>query len=268
MTARTDTSMKAGRDPEGRSTRRLTLGLLAAAILTAISCATVERTMVAPPHIPTAQFVGDSSCGDCHEKHSKDFHTATHSAIKTEWHEAGTIGCESCHGPASMHTESGGALNTIVNPKKSPKVCFDCHMEMRGKFNLPHHHPLNEGDVSCSNCHDSHKGSAIRGGAASLAGMNDGCIQCHPAQAGPFAFQHEASREGCVMCHDPHGSVNEKMLVQRNGNLCLKCHIDARSATITVGGLPHSFLMTRGTCWSAGCHEAVHGSHVSSSLRF
>jgi hypothetical protein len=24
----------------------------------------------------------------------------------------------------------------------------------------------------------------------------------------------------------------------------------------------------RGTCWSAGCHEAVHGSHVSSSLRF
>jgi hypothetical protein len=23
-----------------------------------------------------------------------------------------------------------------------------------------------------------------------------------------------------------------------------------------------------GTCWSAGCHEAVHGSQVSSSLRY
>jgi hypothetical protein len=24
----------------------------------------------------------------------------------------------------------------------------------------------------------------------------------------------------------------------------------------------------QGTCWTAGCHEAVHGSRVDSSLRF
>ena len=256
MTARPDNSVKhAGREKGGRSTRRLAVGLLAAAILTAISCATVNRTMIAPPHIPSATFIGDAGCVECHEE-------------QTEWSEHGALGCETCHGPASIHTESGGALGTIVNPKRSPKVCFDCHLEMHGRFNLPHHHPLAEGEVSCSDCHDSHKGSAIRGGAATLAGASQGCIQCHPAQAGPFAFQHEAMREGCVMCHDPHGSVNEKMLTQRNGNLCLKCHLDARTSTVTVGGLPHSFLMKRGTCWTAGCHEAVHGSHVSSSLRF
>jgi len=269
MTARPDNpTMPPGRKEKGRSTRRLVICLLVAAVLTAISCATVERTMIAPPNIPSATFVGDASCAECHADQTREFHTATHAAIKTEWSEQGALGCETCHGPASVHTESGGALGTIVNPKRSPKICFDCHLEMRGRFNLPHHHPLAEGDVSCSDCHDSHKGSAIRGGGASLAGVNQGCIQCHPAQSGPFAFQHEAMREGCVMCHDPHGSVNEKLLTQRNGNLCLKCHLDARTSTVTVGGLPHSFLMKRGTCWTAGCHEAVHGSHVSSSLRF
>lgn len=226
--------------------------------------------MVAPPHVPAATFLGDAKCSECHEKHTRDFATATHAGIKTSWagEEGGaTIGCETCHGPASIHVESGGALRTIINPKKSPEVCFDCHLEMRGRFNLPHHHPLG-GGVSCSDCHDSHRGPAIRGNATQLAGINAGCVECHPAQRGPFAYQHEAVREGCTICHDPHGAVNAKLLTERNGNLCLKCHIDVRTANITVGGLPHQFLMTRGTCWTAGCHEAVHGSHVSTSLRF
>ena len=108
----------------------------------------------------------------------------------------------------------------------------------------------------------------MKHGAFSLATANDGCIQCHPAQRGPFVFEHEAMRDGCVICHDPHGSVNQKMLTERNANLCLKCHLDVRGSNIMVGGLPHQFLMQRGTCWTAGCHEAVHGSQVSSSLRY
>lgn len=252
----------------GRTVRLVIGCAVLGALFAAVSCMTGDRVMVAPPRIPNAQFAGSESCVTCHESQSKDFHTATHSAVKMEWNELGSLACESCHGPASIHVESGGAFGTIVNPKKSPKVCFDCHIEMRGRFNLPHHHPLTDGGVSCSDCHDSHKGPAIHAGAASLAGVNQGCVQCHPAQRGPFAFQHEAMREGCVMCHDPHGSVNAKLLTERNGNLCLKCHVDARTANITVGGLPHAFLMKRGTCWSGGCHEAVHGSHVSSTLRF
>ena len=248
--------------------RRVTAGLFVAAILGAISCSTIERTVIAPPHIPTAKFLGDAKCMECHEEQTRHFATATHSAVKTEWNKEGTIGCESCHGPASIHVESGGALRTIVNPKRSPTVCFECHLEMRGRFNLPHSHPLGGHGVSCSDCHDSHRGPAIRQGAAVLAGVNAGCVKCHPAQRGPFAFQHEAVREGCTVCHNPHGTVNAKLLTERNGNLCLKCHVDVRTSTITIGGLPHAFLMTKGTCWTAGCHEAVHGSHVSSSLRF
>lgn len=247
------------------TTAGLSLGL--------VSCMTGNQEMVVPPNIPGATFTGDESCVQCHETHTRDFAGATHSAIKTDWSEVGNLGCEACHGPGSLHVESGGAFHTIVNPKKSPDVCFQCHLELRSRFSLTSHHPigvdgLSGHEVTCSECHPSHKGPAIPETSTLLFGANDGCIKCHPAQRGPFAFEHEAMREGCVICHQPHGSVNAKLLTERNGNLCLKCHIDARSSDITVGGLPHQYLMGKGTCWTAGCHEAVHGSQVSSSLRF
>jgi predicted CXXCH cytochrome family protein len=99
---------------------------------------------------------------------------------------------------------------------------------------------------------------------------NSSCVKCHTSQAGPYVFEHEASREGCVVCHSPHGSVNQKMLKARNQNLCLQCHFQEQTAPgmIFIGGREHSSFVSRGTCWSGGCHEAVHGSHVSSSLRF
>ena len=237
------------------------------------SCKTGSFEMVVPPDIPGASFAGTESCVPCHEEHTRDFFTATHSAIKTDWSEVGNLGCETCHGPGSIHVESGGAFHTIVNPGKSPDACFQCHLELRSRFALPSHHPigvdsLGGREVTCSECHPSHKGPAIPEATTLLYGVNQGCIKCHPAQRGPYAFEHEAMREGCVSCHQPHGSVNAKLLTERNGNLCLKCHIDARTSDITVGGLPHQYLMERGTCWTAGCHEAVHGSQVSSSLRF
>jgi hypothetical protein len=35
-----------------------------------------------------------------------------------------------------------------------------------------------------------------------------------------------------------------------------------------IGGFDHAGFVSRGTCWSAGCHEAVHGSQIGSSLRY
>jgi hypothetical protein len=60
------------------------------------------------------------------------------------------------------------------------------------------------------------------------------------------------------------------MLTERNATLCLKCHFQQQtgSGNIVIGGRDHSGSLSRGACWSAGCHEAVHGSQVSSSLRF
>jgi hypothetical protein len=60
------------------------------------------------------------------------------------------------------------------------------------------------------------------------------------------------------------------MLTERNNNLCLKCHFQQvkPGGAILIGGSDHTARLQRGTCWTAGCHEAVHGSRVNSSLRF
>jgi hypothetical protein len=36
---------------------------------------------------------------------------------------------------------------------------------------------------------------------------------------------------------------------------------------VVIGGRNHDDL-ARGTCWSAGCHEAIHGSQINKSLRY
>jgi predicted CXXCH cytochrome family protein len=240
------------------------------AALVVISCSTVERTVVIPPTIPGAEFVGSANCAECHEKINRDFHSATHARLKTAGPNANEVGCESCHGAGSIHAQSGGARHTILNPKKSPETCFQCHLDKRGEFNLPHHHPVVEGKMSCSDCHNPHRGNATHGGPFTHLSESESCARCHTAQRGPFVFEHEAVREGCTTCHAVHGSVNQKMLVQRNHTLCLKCHFQqqAGGGALLIGGKDHTSFVSRGTCWSAGCHEAVHGSQIGSSLRF
>ena len=154
---------------------------------------------------------------------------------------AKNIGCESCHGPGSLHVKSGGAAHMIINPRKSPETCFQCHLDVRAQFQLPHRHPVLEGKMSCADCHNPHKGIAIKGGGTNVqqslkgGGMaflsrNETCFQCHTAQRGPFVYEHEAMRQGCVVCHSPHGSVNQRLLNERNQTLCLKCHFQQQKA--------------------------------------
>ena len=93
------------------------------------------------------------------------------------------------------------------------------------------------GQVTCGDCHDPHKGDAIRGGGAALASSTETCLKCHTQQAGPFTYPHGAIREeGCTACHNPHGTVNDKMLVARDANLCLRCHLAELSPGFNLGG--------------------------------
>lgn len=259
------------------------VGIGAAISLILLSCSSMEtsRSILVPPSIPGAEFVGSEACATCHEQIARDFPTATHARLKAPGDNTKNIGCESCHGPGSLHVQSGGAAHTIVNPRRSPTTCFQCHLEIRSQFELPHHHPVLEGKMSCADCHNPHKGDAviggganfpqsIKGGGTALLGQNDTCFQCHTAQRGPFVFEHEALREGCVTCHSPHGSVNQRMLTERNQTLCLKCHLQEQSSSghLIIADVDHSSFVQQGTCWSAGCHEAVHGSQVTPVLRY
>ncbi len=248
----------------------LTLALGGLAAWIAISCATPSRTVHLPLTIPGAEYVGSAACAECHEQIVNGFQTASHANLIAQGPNAREAGCESCHGPGSLHAESGGEPGTIISSRGSPDTCYACHLDVRASFNLPNSHPVMPGKLGCSDCHDPHRGPAVKGGGTALAGADEACLACHSQQRGPHVFEHEAMREGCVTCHHPHGSVNAKMLTQRNATLCLKCHFQEQrgGGQILIGGFDHSALLSQGTCWSAGCHEAVHGSQVNSSLRY
>ena len=278
--------------PDSRRLRGL-VSLAAAGLLlfVVISCRTATRHAVVLPDVPGAKYIGSVECEQCHEEICRSFRTADHARLIAQGKNGIDAGCESCHGPCSLHSDSGGETKppfsfTAGRPQPEAlsgrfpleparaveNTCYKCHMDVRGQFNLPNHHPVPEGRMTCVKCHPPHGGIAFAGGGTRLLSQEDNCVQCHPSQRGPFVFEHEALREGCTTCHSPHGSVNAKMLTERNANLCLKCHFQQRQpnqpGVILIGGVNHASQLSQGACWSAGCHEAVHGSRVSPSLRF
>lgn len=172
-----------------------------------------------------------------------------------------------CHGPGSVHVDDGeGRRGTIINPRKNPEVCFSCHMDKKMEFMLPHRHPVLEGKMSCADCHSAHGTDVRPWSSTTMEGVNELCFKCHKEQRGPFIFEHEALREGCTTCHKVHGSINDKMLLARDSNLCLRCHVQTNFPFI--GDNNHSGRLFRATCFSAGCHTAAHGSNFDDHLRY
>ncbi|MGC3961693.1 MAG: cytochrome c3 family protein [Verrucomicrobiota bacterium] len=214
--------------------RRSTALFMAVAVFlafAAISCRTVTRVSVKLPDVPGATYIGSKECEQCHEELYKNFQTADHAVLTMGGPNVLNAGCESCHGPASLHSESGGetklpysflpgrplangfgANGVTPNARAVENVCLSCHAEVRGEFNLASHHPVPEGRMTCIECHPPHKGSAHRGGSTALKSQDDNCLKCHPTQRGPYVFEHEAMHEGCTSCHGAHGTVNAKML--------------------------------------------------------
>jgi len=231
--------------------------------------------------IPGAKYVGMETCGTCHEKAVRDFKTTFHARISIPDPKGKRegVGCESCHGAGSLHVEAGGGRGKfIINPGQDPKACFQCHIDKEAEFSMPYHHPVKEGRMNCTTCHNPHGHDIKLGKGQFVNRLNENCSQCHREQTRPHVFEHPALREGCTSCHAVHGSINPKMLVQRDNNLCLKCHAQvgaqrAGVATVNpllIGNQEHnqSGRLAQGTCYAGGCHTAVHGSNLNAAFRY
>ena len=249
--------------------------LVAAALLGVAvmdSCSTTPSEAVAPLTVPGAHYVGNQACAQCHAQICRRFLTGPHARIFVKTAKmTGSTGCESCHGPASRHIEFGGDPRFIINPGTDPASCFRCHPGVQAEFHLPYHHPVIENHMSCVQCHDPHGQDMFKpAGGLAMARQNESCAQCHREQTRPFVFEHEAMREGCTVCHNPHGSVNRAMLVESDPNLCLRCHAQTQAVSghMYIGNVDHTDLLPFGTCWTAGCHTAIHGSNVDPLLRY
>ncbi|MDP2654401.1 MAG: cytochrome c3 family protein [Candidatus Omnitrophota bacterium] len=213
-----------------------------------------------------AEYVGTETCASCHEEAYKEYQLSTHARIEVKGETETAQGCEMCHGPGSVHVENGGGKGTIINPKKNPEICFTCHLDKKTEFRLPFHHPVVEGKMGCVDCHQPHGVDVKPWTSTSMEDINEACFKCHSEQRGPYVWEHEVLREGCTTCHKVHGSINDKMLVARDNNLCLRCH--AQMNFPTIGNSSHSSRLPNSTCMSAGCHTAVHGSNFDEHLRY
>jgi predicted CXXCH cytochrome family protein len=267
------------RDPMLRLWRYL-MGLMALTsaaglVLLVNSCSTVDRASVEPLQIEGATYVGDKACLDCHANIARVFPASPHARLRLENGQMrGQYGCESCHGPASKHIAMAGTSGPdrfIINPGREPAACLKCHLETQAEFHFPQHHPVLEGKMNCVQCHDPHGMDIMKpAGGLAMARLNENCAGCHREQTKPVIFEHPALREGCTSCHNPHGSINAKMLTIRDSNLCIRCHAQAATpgtgGQIYFGNINHTGFLRYGTCWTAGCHTAVHGSNTQPYL--
>lgn len=248
--------------------KKLMLGV--AFCLLVAGCKTLPSMGVVtpPPLIPGAKFVGMETCATCHEKIVKNFERTTHSRLVVANQNIQGQACESCHGPGSLHADAQTKAQkkaTIVNPGKKPEACFKCHLDKKGEFMLQYHHPVPEGKMNCIDCHDPHSAEGVRPGTTrSLFDKNYVCTRCHKDKAGPWVYEHEALREGCTFCHNVHGSINEKMLKERDANLCLKCHYQRDFPN--MGDVDHTSNISSGACFGGCCHTAVHGSNYNNKF--
>lgn len=209
---------------------------------------------------------GDKSrpCLACHQKDAR----------RMDWmgsaHQGSEVDCTSCH---QLHT----AQDKVRDKRTQPEVCYTCHKERRAQAKLASHHPIDEGKVVCSNCHNPHGSS---GPALLLKNtVNETCFLCHAEKRGPFLWEHPPVSDNCINCHNPHGTNNASMLKTRPPYLCAQCHIAGGHSTTAIrSGYDLGAGVTPGGAATAApqmvgkaclnCHTQIHGSNHPSGARF
>jgi DmsE family decaheme c-type cytochrome len=234
--------------------------------------------------INPAKLHSDQSAAICAKCHS--------SGKLIDWshssHALAEVGCDDCH---VFHAAEKPAKANLK--KAEPELCYGCHQEEMAKANFPSHHPIKEGKMTCSSCHNPH------GAELSDEGKNALCFECHARYQGPFVFEHSPVQEDCGICHDPHGTVADNLLKQNEPFLCLQCHEShfhamriggtntssnlafdanklvtepANTTTIAASGAGINFTNSHGQeGWAKAfgtkctvCHSVVHGSDLPS----
>ncbi len=195
-----------------------------------------------------------AACLDCHSlKDQGEWQASTHAMEN--------LTCLDCH---SIHHE-----------KDPLNGCKGCHQQVYAQFELPSHHPLPEGKMSCVGCHDPHAATEFQ--LNTHARLNDLCTTCHPRQEGPYIFEHPPVVEDCSLCHTPHGSVPNNLLTANEPTLCLQCHefhfhagLVSPDGEIEVGGTERAnpfgseSMNVAFTTKCSQCHSQVHGTDLPS----
>jgi DmsE family decaheme c-type cytochrome len=176
-----------------------------------------------------------------------------------EWdattHAKAGLKCSDCHDP---HVKADSPYRFLLTGEPDA-MCLKCHADVRRDFTRFSHHPVSV-DVAnnpgveamhCTDCHDVHAGH----GRTMLAESSpqELCLKCHIDKSGPFRFVHASTQEGlsngCLTCHNNHGSDNAWLHKADGRTLCIQCHTDREEHYQPL------------TCWTSGCHSQMHGTN-------
>lgn len=214
-----------------------------------------DRSFKKGPAMSSAE-VRSQTCTSCHDSGNHLFWT-------NSTHAARGVACNDCH---QVHT----AQDKARDKKVQSQVCYTCHKEQRAQMSKPSRHPVPEGKMGCSDCHNPHgspgQKQLVRGS------VNETCYTCHMEKRGPFINNHQPVSEDCSICHNPHGSNVANLLKSRPPFLCQECHEGAQHpSTSAPAGLPVATAGGlspggRGQMASVGrgcvnCHTNIHGSN-------
>ena len=206
-------------------------------------------------------YVGAETCKTCHEDLHKTFERSSHFRTTTEDEH----GCESCHGPGSLHVDGGGDPTKIVRFSLLSRVessarCLSCHGEKdeQSHFKSSAH---SGNAVGCLDCHSPHHAKEPR--RLLVETQPKLCYGCHAETRAEFAkpFRHRVN-EGLVQCSDCHnlhgsGAPREARSVPGGEAVCYKCHSEKQGPFV----FEHLPVKTEGC---SSCHTP----HGSSNPRF
>lgn len=213
-----------------------------------------------------AYLSADERSKPCLECHAGDRHLAFWESGR---HKKNDVSCDNCH---TMHEPARSQLRK-ENPTISPytttsrqlqyETCTQCHKQIRSQLLKTSHHPIIEGKLDCSSCHNPH--GALSHAMIKEESVNQLCTTCHADKRGPFMNEHPPVEENCLTCHNSHGSSHGKLLSERAPNLCQDCHDWSRhpgsyySGNQGFAGAQNTRLVAR-SCLN--CHNQVHGSNA------
>jgi len=182
-------------------------------------------------------------------------HTANATFNLHDWnvgiHALNDVSCPDCH---KVH--NGPDLK--VKPRQTAQMCFKCHKDVQAQYQMVSHHPVPEGRLFCTNCHDPHGTSQEH--LLRYPTVKQTCTQCHGDKQGPFLFEHSDLTEDCTACHNPHGSSNDNLLKFPQPMLCLQCH---EGHTIKSSAGLNRYFYQRCT----DCHSQIHGTDIPSNTK-
>lgn len=188
-------------------------------------------------------------CLKCHSSYS----LSNLSSWTSGRHAVAEVKCADCH---KIHK----GPRQKVDRGDVAGLCSGCHEEVAVLLNLPSHHPVREGKVVCTDCHDPH-GTAqdfnLKG--ANLKAL---CVRCHADKKGPFLVEHGTNlTDDCRNCHNPHGSINSALTTFSQPFLCTQCHgghNTGRRPILTSADVAKQTFF--GVC--TDCHTTHHGSNI------